>query len=157
MNFIKFISLVLLIIDIHSDIVNYNPCNLEEYTKNGVKLLRVFEPKNGDDCKSRSILEYVDRYYYNGEKAEDKIKTYYSHCCYITYDRIKEDKNYRDSEGKEYGVDGYCERLTDSQYKNVKDFANYLSFDNTRSNYKIDCKSNYLKFGLFSLMILILF
>lgn len=157
MNYIKFITLVLLITSIYSDVLNYNPCTLEEYTKDGNKFLRVFEAKNGDDCKGRNILEYIDDYYRYGEQAEDKIKTYYSHCCYVTYDRIKEDKNYRDSEGKSYGVDGYCTRITDSQYDNIKQMILNLEFKNDRDNFKIDCKSYYLHLGLLSLILLILF
>ena len=157
MNYIKFITLVLLITSIYSDVFNYNPCTMEEYTKDGIKLLRVFEAKNGEECKGRTILEYIDDYYRYGEQAEDKIKTYYSHCCYVTYDRIKEDKLYRDSEGKYYGIDGYCTRITDTQYDNIKQLILTLEFQKERNNFKIDCKSDYLHLGLLSLILLILF
>lgn len=155
----KFIVLILLIAYIYTDPITYiNQCENEEYTKTGetFKRQRKFEAKSANDCKDRTILEYNDYYYSSGELAEYKIKTFYTHCCYVTYDRIKDDKEY-DDEGKAYSIEGFCKRLTDSQYENIKDFILANEFNKERNNMKIDCDSTFLKIGFLSLLLFTLF
>ena len=162
MNSIKYFVLILIISCIYTDTTLFikNQCSIEQYTNSDTKLpnTRYFEAKSGNDCKDRKILEYDDNSYdYTGKLLDDKVKTFYTHCCHITYDRIKDDKRGENSKGESIGIEGYCIRLTDTQYKNIKEYALGYALDIERDNVKIDCNTNYLQFGLSSLILLILF
>lgn len=169
MNSIKYIALILLIENIFSadDPFNYNTCQDEVYTYKidnvEFKGIRKFEAKSANDCKDRQIREYThDSYDYDGKlKSKDTTKTFYTHCCYVTFDRIKEIETTHDSKNEEVGIEGYCLRLTDYQYNNIKDYIKFTSFfsydDEAYNNLKIDCNSNYVQLGLLSLLLLILF
>ena len=168
MNSIKYIALILLIENIFAadDPFIYNTCEMEAFTYKvddvEYKSSRLFEAKSADDCKNRQIREYTrDSYdYYDGKLKSDTTKTFYTHCCYVTYDRIKEIATSYDSRREEIGIEGYCKRLTDYQYKHIKDYIKYLSFDSeddeAYNNMKIDCNSNFTQLGLLSLLLLIL-
>lgn len=163
MNFIKIISLALILSTIYSGydstshliedctrtIFTYtDSINNKQYVTNSVAA------SSADDCKSREVLQYRDRYYYPGASDDDKIEKYHSNCCYITYDNIKgKVKNY-DSKGKQtVDLEGYCIELHEGEYKNIKEYINYLYYNQGYLNVKIDCNSYYLKFGFLSLIL----
>ena len=168
MNSIKYIAFILLIEIIFTadDPFIYDTCENEVFTykieNQEYKSVRLFEAKSASDCKDRPIREYTRDSYEDGKlKSKDTTKTFFSHCCYITYDRIKEIETTYDSKYEEVGIEGYCIKLSDSQYKNIKDFVKYYSLiageDIAYNNVKIDCNSNYAQLGLLSLLLLILF
>ena len=174
MNNIKYISLILLIANIFAadDPFVFDPCSTEVFTykidSEEYKSTRTFEAKSANDCKNKKNGEYTyDSYDYDYDNNKYKLKTkgttktFYSHCCYITYDRIKDFQLGRDSKNEETGIEGYCMGLTDSQYDNIKEYIKYLSFnvddDYALNNVKIDCKTNYVQIGLLSLLLFILF
>ena len=177
MKSIKYIALILLITNICAaeDPFVFDPCSTEVFTykresdSEETKGTRIFEAKSANDCKDRKNGEYTyDSYEYDFDNNKYKLKTkgttktFYTHCCYITYDRIKEFELGRDSKNEETGIEGYCTGLTDSQYEHIKDYINYLTFkvdddDYALNKVKIDCKSKYIQLGLLSLLLLILF
>lgn len=176
MNNIKYISLILLIVNIFGadDPFVFDPCSTEVFTykrdtdTEEQKGTRTFEAKNANDCKDRKNAEYTsDSYeydYVNGKyklKTKDVTKNFYTHCCYVTFDRIKEYPLSLDSKYERTGIEGFCQALTDSQYNNIKDYIKYLSFYTEEgwplNNVKIDCNSNNIQLGLLSLLLLILF
>ena len=161
MNSIKYFVLILFISCIYTDTTLFikNQCSKEQYTNSDTQLpsIRYFEAKSWNDWKDRKILEYDDDSYdYTGKFLDEKVKTFYTHCCHITYDRIKDDKRGENSKGESIGIEGYCIRLTDTQYKNVKEYALRYALEHNRDIVKIDCNTNYLRFGLLILILLIL-
>ena len=63
----------------------------------------------------------------------------YKYCCYV-----------------DAGDDGkVCIPLTQDDYKNIKDYIKKIEEDNIKVN-KLDCKSNYLKFCLISLLVILI-
>ena len=102
MNNIKYIALIILlfsnIYEVDDPFV-YDICEYEVYSfkeeedTEDIKDTRIFEAKSGDDCKDRPIREYIkDSYDYSTGKLKSKGTTnnFYAHCCYMTFDRIKD-------------------------------------------------------------------
>lgn len=181
MNSIKYIALILLFSNIYTvdDPFVYDTCSQEVFTyklegdTEDNKSYRLFEAKNANDCKNRPIREYTsDSYDYSTGKLllKGTTKTFYTHCCHVTFDRIKDIKYFSRNEKNEYkSIEGFCLAITDYQYNNIKDFIYFKSltgiYDDDAfekdgwavENIKIDCKSNYVKFGLLILLFLIFF
>lgn len=164
MNFYNIFAFVLLISAIFCE---FNDCTRTEITispDGGTSFAQnvTYSPSSADDCKNRKVLEYDDRYYYiSNIKEEDKIdyKTYNTHCCYMTYDGINYHSRTTNSKGKSVEINGYCTQLTDAEYDNIGEYIKYYQTAGKifLPNLKIDCNSFYLKLGLLSLILFILF
>ena len=141
----------------------FNDCGstILTITKNSQKIYfqNPVNAKSVDDCKGKQ-LEY-ERDYYMTKDDEDKIKSIYTHCCYLTYDGFNhENVHAYDSDGDDtIEREGGCVALTDAEYNHIGEFIKYKQMDNEYYNYnlKLDCFSNYLKIGFFNLILLILF
>lgn len=178
MNTIKYIALVLLISNIYTidDPFVYDTCSGEVFTykEEGStveeKGIRFFEAKSANDCKNRPIREYTsDSYDHLTGKLLSKgtTKTFYTHCCYVTFDRIKDYELGLNEKNEDKSIEGICQGLSDYQYDHIKDFIHYMSFSSSDifktndgwviENIKVDCISNYVKFSLLSLLLLIFF
>jgi len=116
--------------------------------------------KGVDDCNGKQ-LEYEEKYYKTKDN-DDKIKSIYTHCCYLTYDGFGQiNKKAFDSDAKPtIEREGGCVALTDAQYNNIGEYIKYMQRaeeEYYNYNLKLDCFSNYLKIGLLNLILLFLF
>lgn len=164
MNFYNAFPFVLLISTIFCEFndctrteITITPDGIPSYTDNVT-----YSPSSADDCKNRKVLEYKDHYYLlSNVKEENKIlyKTYNTHCCYVTYDGMNYQERTTNSKGNSVEMNGRCEALTDAEYDNIADYVKYLQTEgkNFLPNLKIDCNSFYLKLGLLSLILFIIF
>ena len=146
MNFLKYITLLIVIANIYSA---YNDCEKTEITvtMNGYSYQynTTFSASKGDDCKDRTIND------------DDKNKYYKKYCCYVTYDGYKYRNSKMGTDGKSVEIDGSCMTLTDEQHSHIKDLIKYMEIFQGRVNVQIDCKSYYLQLGIISLLLFILF
>jgi len=131
-----------------------------------------FIASKADDCKNRKIRAYTDgSHYYDSQKDDERKETFYTHCCYFTYDNMdqyefnileeKYDKNnpysYRNEVSKKEGVKGQCTALTDHQYDNIKEYILHMQLkDGKYKNLKIDCNSYNIQFFIINLFLLFL-
>ena len=164
MYFYNIFAFVLLISAIFCE---FNDCTRTEITispDGGTSFTQnvTYSPSSVDDCKNRKVLEYDDKYYnLINVKEENKIlyKTYNTHCCYMTYDGINYKERTTNSKGNSVEMNGICVELTDALYDNIGDYVKYSQTEgkNFMPNLKIDCNSFYLKLGLLSLILFIIF
>ena len=146
MNFLKYITLLIVIANIYSA---YNDCEQTEITVTlgsySSPLNTTFSATKGDDCKDRTIND------------DDKNKYNKKYCCYITYDGYKYSNFKTDTDGKQVEITGSCMTLTDEQHSHIKDLIKYNEIYHGYTNYQIDCESYYLQLGIISILLLILF
>ena len=195
MSFIKLEILLFLVLNAYSV---YEDCRFveSEYTvknsaidsdgkpygyKDGDKIYKdttftknfTFAASKADDCKNRKLREYEDSgYFYDSQKDDERDKTFYTHCCYYTYDDMdkyefneveyEHDKDsyndYQKEVKKKEGVKGACVALNDLEYNNIKYFKIHKELSGGMyKNLKIDCYSNNLKFFILNLILLFLF
>ena len=129
-----------------------------------------FVASKADDCKNRKLRPYTDnRYFYDSQKDDERDETFYTHCCYYTYDEMDKyeynkveyefDKDNYDTKLKtKEGYKGACIALTDLEYNNIKEYKLHMELNSGRyKNLKIDCNSYYLQFFILNLLLLFLF
>ena len=90
--------------------------------------------RDKDDCIKRTFSE------------DETSKSAYK-CCYMK--QKKDDYNFK---GKEYS----CITLTQNDYNNIKQVIKNLESSNVIKDVDIDCKKSYLKFSVFSLLLILL-
>lgn len=163
MNFIKIICLSLILSTINSGYDStahrFEDCSRTIFTWTDAGNSKHYETNkvvasSANDCKNREILDYKDAYYYPGASDDVKFNRHASHCCYMTFDNIKGNVYNYDSKGRQtVELEGFCVELHEGEYKNIKEYINYLYLDKKYLNLKIDCNSYYLKFGFLSLIL----
>ena len=89
--------------------------------------------RDADDCKSRSFDQT--------EIDEESFR-----CCFLRLE-----KNSIDFDGKEYS----CIAITQEQFNNIENYKKELENQVGIEKVKIDCKSTYFQYGLFSIFLLI--
>ena len=145
-----------------------------------------FIAQNVDDCKSRTLRKYQrgDEYYDN-KVNEYYEETFYTHCCFFSYDDMEKYEKpnpiemekevipidhqsdyyskqyeilYREKKlSKKEEITGKCIALTDNQYENIKEYILDEKYTNGKYiNLKIDCSTSYLQFFMITLMLLFL-
>ena len=129
-----------------------------------------FAASKADDCKNRKLRLYKDGgVFYDSQKDDERDETFFTHCCYITYDEMDKyeyneveyeydkDNGNRILKTKE-GYKGACVALTDLEYKNIKEYISHMELRSGQyKNLKIDCNSYYLQFFILNLIFLFLF
>ena len=154
MNFIKLNIFLILVLTVYTA---YDDCRLveSEYTlknspydsdhdfykdKDGNPIYQdtkfpsnfTFTASKADECKNRKLRAYEDSrgLYYDSQKDDERDETFYTHCCYYTYDGMDQyeynevEYEYDKKTGGQKlktkeGLQGACLALTDLEYTNI--------------------------------------
>lgn len=80
----------------------------------------------------------------NKDLTEEEKAKGYTHCCYIRYKLEKQDER----KG--------CEIYNKYRFDHIKDFLKQMYFEAGTDDFNIECSSSYVKFGLLSLILILL-